>query len=105
MEGRFYRYMSRAELRAIEETGMLRGGIGGRTYWSTDLYETAGEAKRRLALGRTPEVRVQFRITNEPRLRRQGDPVDPSMGEPGGGSEYMSTDRVQVEVIQVGDLD
>lgn len=105
MEGSFYRYMSRAELRAIEQTGMLRGGIRGRTHWSTDFYETAADAKSRLALGRAPEVRVQFRITNEPRLRRRGDTVDPSMGEPGGGSEYMTTDKVYVEVIRVDNLD
>lgn len=105
MEQSFYRYMSRAELTAIEESGMLRGGIQGRTHWTTDFYESAGEAKSKLALRSTPEVRVQFRIRNEPHLRRQGDPVDPSMGEPGGGSEYMTADKVYVEVIRVDNLD
>ncbi len=101
----FYRYMSRAELQAVEQSGMLRGGVRGRTYWSTDFYEGAGEAKRRLALGRAPEIRIEFKITNEPLLRREGDLVDASMGEPGGGTEYMSTEQVHVEVIRVDNLD
>lgn len=101
----FYRYMSRAELRAVEETGMLRGRLPGRTYWTTDLYTTTRQAKSHLALSTLPEVRVEFRITNEPVLRRAADTVEPSMGEPGGGSEYMTTEKVSVEVIRIDNLD
>ncbi len=105
MEKTFYRYMSRAELRAIEETSMLRGGIRGRTHWSTDRYATAREAKSRLALGRLPEIRVEFRITNEPHLIREGDAVEPAMEEPGGGTEYLTTEQVYVEVVRVDNLE
>lgn len=101
----FYRYMSEDELLVIQQNGMLRGGNPGPTYWSTDLYTSATQAKSRLALPRAPEVRVEFRIKNEPALKREADPVAASMVEPGGGTEYMTTERVHVEVIQVDNLD
>lgn len=101
----FYRYMGRDELLAVRESGMLRGGNPGPTYWSTELYTSAQQAKSSLALPRAPEVRVEFRITNEPALKREAARVSPSMGEPGGGTEYMTTERVHVEVIQVDNLD
>ena len=101
----FYRYMSRAELQAVEETGMLRGGLPGRTYWTTDFYASAREAKSRLALNRSPEIRIEFRITNEPPLARAAGLVEPFMAESGGGREYMTTEQVTVEVIRVDNLD
>jgi hypothetical protein len=58
---------------------------------STELYTSAQQAKSSLALPRAPEVRVEFRITNEPALKREAARVSPSMGEPGGGTEYMTT--------------
>lgn len=73
----FYRYMSRAEVEAVVRTGKLRGGRPGRTYWTTDLYERATEAKGRLALERLPEARLEFRITNEPGLLLAGTRVEP----------------------------
>lgn len=48
----FYRYMGRDELLAVRESGMLRGGNPGPTYWSTELYTSAQQAKSSLALPR-----------------------------------------------------
>ena len=78
----FYRYMSQAEVEAVVRTGKLRGGRPGRTYWATDLYESATEAKSRLALEHLPEVRLEFRITNEPGLLLAGTRVEPDEDEP-----------------------
>jgi hypothetical protein len=105
-EGRaFYRYMSRSEAEAVLRTGMLRGGRPGRTYWTEDRYETTGEAKRRLALAALPEVRMRFTIRNDPHLRRAGDTVESSDDEPGGGTEWMTLEAVEVEVIAVDNLE
>ena len=98
----FYRYMSDAERKVVEETGMLRGGRGaGReaSYWTDEVYDSAALAKARLALGRPPEVRLAFRITSGPRLVIDGERVLPHEGEPGGALEWMTTDAVEVEVI------
>ena len=105
-EGRtFYRYTSRAEAAAVLRTGQLRGGRPGRAYWTEDRYESAREAKRRLALAALPEVRVRFTIRNDPRLRRAGDVVEPSGDEPGEGSEWMTLEAVEVEVIAIDNLE
>ena len=78
-------------------------GRAGRTYWSEDRYESAREAKRRLALAALPEVRMQFTIRNDPHLRRAGDTVEPSGDDPGGGTEWMTPGAV--EVIAVDNLE
>lgn len=106
MEGKvFYRYVGGREVAAIRETGMLRGGRPRRTFWTEDAYGTAAEAKARLALGEPPPAfRVAFTIRNEPEISRRGDRVLPAAGEPGGGTEWMSEEKVEVEVIDVVEL-
>jgi len=101
----FYRYMSRAESEAVEQSGLLRGGRPGRTYWTTDRYESAREAMGRLALENEPEIRLEFRITNEPELAVEGATVAPDEAEPGRGTEYMSEQSVEVEVGRVDYLE
>ena len=97
--------MSRREAEAVRRTGILRGGRPGRTYWADETYEGADEAKGRLALDEPPEVRLAFRITNEPKLELQGSPVRPDAGEPGGGTEWMTRERVRVEVVSIDNLE
>ena len=101
----FYRYMSRAEAEAIRGTGLLRGGRPGRKYWTDASYQRVDEAKSLLALEYYPEVRLAFRITNNPALLREGTPVEPDNQEPGGGTEWMALDPVEVEVIAVDNLE
>lgn len=101
----FYRYMSRAEAEAVQRTGFLRSGVPGEVFWTTDHYQSVQEAKSRMSLIHTPEVRLAFRIINEPRLIREGSEVEPEFGEPGGGTEWMSEERVAVEVISVDNLE
>ncbi len=100
-----YRYMSRAEAEAVARTGMLRGGRPGRTYWTDERYESSREAKRSLALKQRPQVRMEFRITNEPKLILAGARVRATGDEPGGGIEYVTLDAVEVEVIRVDPTD
>jgi hypothetical protein len=101
----FYRYMSRSEAEAIRSSDLLRGGRPGRTFWTDICYHSAGEAKALLALEYYPEVRLAFRITSNPELLRDDTPVAPDNQEPGGGTEWMVLDPVEVEVIAVDNLE
>jgi len=82
----FYRYVGDGEVRAIEETGMLRGGRGAgeeATYWTDERYDSSEEAQRRLSLRSAPDARVAFRIKNEPDLMLEGAEVEPDGFNPG----------------------
>lgn len=94
-----FRYMSQAELKAIQETGYLRGGWSGETYFTKDLYKSAAKAQSRLSLGSSPTLRVEFEILNNPTLLRNGTKVTPLNGMFGGGSEFMTLDPVKVRLI------
>jgi hypothetical protein len=101
----FCRYMSLAEAEAVRRTRLLRGGRAGETFWTDARYEDADEAKSLLSLADRPEVRLTFTIMGEPTLMLDGTVVDPAYGEPGGGTEWMTFDRVRVEVIAVDYLE
>jgi len=94
-----FRYMSQAELKAIQETGHLRGGISGETYFTKDLYKSAAHAQSRLSLGSSPALRVEFEILNNPALLRNGTKVLPANGMIGRGAEFMTTNPVKVRLI------
>jgi RHS repeat-associated protein len=94
-----FRYMSLGELQAIQETNLLRGGWPGETYFTKDLYKSATKAQYRLALPNPPTFRVEFKILNNPTLLRNGTKVTPANGMIGGGSEFMTLDKVKVELI------
>jgi hypothetical protein len=94
-----FRYMKEAELLAIQNSGMLRGGNPGKTYFTKDLYKSGAHAQLRLSLPTTPEFRVEFEILNSPTLLLNGLKVLPDFGMPGKGAEFMTTDPVIVRLI------
>lgn len=96
--------MTEAEVKAIKETGMLRGGRPGETFFTKDVYKTGAHAQERLALPNTPTHRIEFEITNNPNLLRNGTKVKPDFGQPGRGAEFMTTDPVRVDLINVQPL-
>ena len=100
----FYRYVGPAELEAIQQTGLLRGGRPGDTFWTDGEYTSAAEAQDKLALPVTPEIRVRFLILNTPTLTRAGSVVEPMFGGSGGGREWASPDPVHVEIVDVQPL-
>ena len=100
----FFRYVGPAELEAIQQTGLLRGGRPGETFWTDSEYTSAAEAQDKLALPVTPELRVRFLILNTPTLTRDGSIVEPAFGGAGGGREWASPDPVQVEIVDVQPL-
>ncbi len=97
--GNAFRYMTEGELKAIQKTGMLRGGRPGETFFTKDLYKSAANAQNRLALPNTPTLRVEFEILNNPTLLQNGTKVLPANGMIGGGAEFMTVDPVWVRLI------
>jgi len=106
----FSRFVSEGELRAIDETGLLRGGREGDTFFTTSKYRIAENAQSKLALPSKPEYRVDFRMTNSPRINGPRV-VEPKFtnykGYPnkGGGIEYWTPDKVRVKVYRVTKLE
>jgi hypothetical protein len=94
-----FRYMTEGELKAIQQSGMLRGGNPGKTYFTKDLYKSGAQAQQRLSLPTTPTLRVEFEILNNPTMRLNGSKVLPDFGMPGKGAEFMTTDPVKVRLI------
>jgi hypothetical protein len=94
-----FRYMVEVELKAIQETGFLRGGRAGPTYWTKDLYKSAATAQNRLALPSRPTLRVEFEILNNPTPLLNGTKVFPDNGMMGKGAEFMTLDPVKVRLI------
>ncbi|MFV7235206.1 RHS repeat-associated core domain-containing protein [Flavobacterium sp. ZB4R12] len=94
-----FRYMGEGELKAVQETGVLRGGNPGETFFTKDVYKSASLAQQRLALPTTPTLRVEFEILNNPSLQLNGSKVLPAFSMPGKGSEFMTMDPVKVRLI------
>lgn len=95
------RAMSRPELDATEQTGLVRGGREGTSYVSDNVNSNALRARQRLALAQTPEVRVTLEVPrgafSPPKL------VDPNFDMPGGGMERMGTGQIACRIVAVLD--
>jgi hypothetical protein len=108
--GYYSRYISEGELQAIEETGLLRGGRPGETYFTVDHFGTAKEATSRLALPNSPQYRVDFEIVNQPwisgpqRVQPWIQPLRPGF-RAGFGVEYWTTDPVRVQLLRIQRLE
>jgi len=101
---RGYRYVSEGEIKAIQETGMLRGGNPGETFFTKDLFKTSTKAQQRLSLQGAPTHRIEFDVINNPTMQRNGTKVDSLFGQPGKGAEFMTIDPVRVNLINVQPL-
>ncbi len=93
-----YRVMTEAELNAVKETGRLRGGWEGETYFTDSYYKNADNAQNRLSLKNKPQYILEFKIINNPKVAG-GSRVEPTYGGTGGGREYVTTDPVEVKII------
>jgi hypothetical protein len=93
--------MSKAEAEAVRQAGKLRGGREGETFFTDSRFRSADTAQDRLSLPNRPEVQMEFLIKNNSSMIRNGTRVDPAYGGRGGGREYMTTDPVEVEIINV----
>lgn len=93
--------MSKAEAEAVKQTGKLRGGNPGETFFTDSRFRSGARAQDRLSLPQRPEVQMEFRIKNNPTLLKKGTRVTPDYGRRGGGREFMTTDPVRVGVINI----
>ena len=101
------RAMSRAELDATKETGLLRGGRAGTHYVSDAVNSAAGRAQQRLALPRPPEIRATIEV-------KRGTFSSPSTVAPyklpngkilqGGGTERTAVGEIPVRILRVDEL-
>jgi hypothetical protein len=91
--------MSAGEAKAVRNTSYLRGGNSGETFFTKDLYKSSLKADDRLSLPNPSTVRLEFRIENNPKMTINGNKVAPVNGKTGGGSEFMTKNKVKVSVI------
>jgi len=96
------RVMSNAELKATQDTGLVRGGREG-THYATDAANSDPlRAKQRLALPQTPEVKATLEVP-----KGEFSPpskVQPANNMPGGGMERTATGKIPAKVIKVEKL-
>ena len=98
------RAMSKAELQATTDTGLLRGGRDGTHYVSDAVNNSAVRAQNRLALPTTPEVKVTLEApTGTFSSPTRVQPFKTSGGGvlPGGGMERTATGKISVKVVKV----
>ena len=91
--------MSREELKATIETGLVRGGRPGTHYVSDAINANAKRARQRLSLPQTPELRVELEVPKG--AFGQPTRVEPHFGMPGGGMERTAHGRVHCRVVGV----
>lgn len=93
------RAMSEAELKATQETGLLRGGRDGTHYVSDAVNSDAQRARQRLSLAQTPEVKVTMEVP----AGKFSAPskVEPKFGMPGGGTERTASGNIPVTIKKV----
>jgi len=91
----FYRYVGDAEKQYIDQNKMIRSQSG-KTYFSPDLYETATDARQRLALPALPAWRVGPIPADEmPDFDAVAlQAASPKYGQPGGGLECATNHTV-----------
>lgn len=91
--------MSKAELKATQETGLIRGGRDGVHYVTDAANSSAKRARQRTALDNTPEVRVTMDVPAG--TFSSPTKVQPKYGMPGGGTERTATGNIPATIRNV----
>ena len=91
--------MSKAELKATQETGLLRGGREGTHYVTNSANSNALRARQRSALPQTPEVRVTMEVPKG--VFSQPSKVKSDFNMPGGGMERTASGNIPVKIKKV----
>jgi hypothetical protein len=104
----YTRHVGKEEIATIEQTGLLRGGRPGETYFTIDHYASRSRAAHRLSLKHIPDYAVDFEILNSPSV------IGPERIAPkwyttgfreGWGIQYRTWDPVQVRVLRLRRLE
>jgi hypothetical protein len=98
------RWLSKAELVAVIDTGLFRGGRGG-THFATDFANANPlRVRQRLALVHTPEVRVELEVPAGSFSQRSSVAPLIESGQVtmrGGGMERTAVGKIPTRVIRV----
>ncbi len=101
----FERVVSNAELKATQKTGLLRGGRTGTNFFTDSASLKAKRAQQRLGLdGPLRDTRIRFKIKNDIEVVGPGPAAPGSTGTAGGGREFTTTGRTEIEIIRVDRL-
>jgi RHS repeat-associated protein len=101
----FQRVVSNAELKATQETGLLRGGRAGENFFSDAVSVDAKRAQQRLGLdGPLRDQRIEFRITNDATVSGPRTAPGGRGGTPGGGREFSTNEPTKIEILRVDSL-
>ncbi len=95
------RWMSKAELQATKDTGLIRGGRSGTHYVTNSANSNMHRAQQRLALDHTPEVRVRLEVPAN--IFGPATKVEPRYKMMGGGMERTATGKISAKVLGVSD--
>ncbi len=93
------RWMSQAELKATQESGLRRGGRDGTHYVTDAANADPLRARQRLALPQTPQLRATMQVPKD--ALSAPSKVEPAFNMPGGGKERTATGNVPAEVTGV----
>ena len=93
------RWMSEAELKATEDSELVRGGREGTHYVTDSANSDPLRARQRLSLPQTPEVRVDLEVPKG--AFSSPTRVDPDFNMPGGGMQRTATGDVPCRVVCV----
>lgn len=101
----FQRVMSNAELKATQESGLLRGGRPGENFFTNNASLDAKRAQQRLGLdGPLRDSRVEFRIKNNIEVTGPRPAKPGQTGTPGGGREFSTNGRTEIEILRIDPL-
>lgn len=96
------RVMSRGELDATIDTGLVRGGREGTHYATDAVSNDAKRVRQRLALPQTPEVKVTLEVPKG--SFSSPTKVEPAFNMPGGGMERTASGIIPTKVKRVENL-
>lgn len=101
----FERVLSNAELKATQQTGLLRGGKQGENFFTNSASLDAKRAQQRLGLdGPLRDARIRFKITNDVGVTGPRSAAAGRTGTAGGGREFSTTGRTEIEILRIDPL-
>ena len=101
----FERVVSNAELKATQKTGLLRGGRDGENFFTNKASLDAKRAQQRLGLdGPLRDARIQFKIKNNVQVTGPRRAVPGQTGTVGGGREFSTSGRTEIDILRVDKL-
>jgi len=101
----FERVVSNAELKATQQTGLLRGGRQGENFFTNSASLDAKRAQQRLGLdGPLRDARIRFKVTNDVNVTGPRPAAPGRTGTAGGGREFSTTGRTEIEILRIDPL-